>query len=349
MRLSLLLVFIAYLFSCSVCSNEHQTRVYSTHDGKFIISKSTLDINLKPYVSQNKVKLTHAIKYRDVYYCLFTDKKESYSKYFFEISTNGTIKNEVKLPIDINNCYYLDLFVLHDTIFCKPYMNHKSYYLNLQLLKWVEVPKPDDVIYEDDRYYVTYMDFGEWGSSTWFKDKLSGKEYELSSSASIINRIDNSYYVSGGSKVLKIDNPLNLKQCNKEYYYQVVKSKKYSNGTNSQLGAEIIYEDTTYSQWRFKEPNIYIATSFKVNNKLFYFCTDSTKSYIAKLENKKMMPILCFDERYSTFDWYYSYRCKIQNYDFQLLKFSNDTNDKIGFVEINENKIKITHLNFESN
>ena len=297
---------------------------------------------MHPDVIIDKVKLTHAIKYGEKYYCYFTDLSDSYKKYFFVFSNNGTIEKNIKLPKDLTNCYYLDLFVLHDTIFSKPYMNKKSYYLDVNSLTWIETPAPDDVIFEDERFYVTYLNFGEWGSTTWFKDKSSGKEFELASSGEIIYRIDNSYYITSGVRVLKIDNPLNMKQCDKKYYYQDIKKKDYSEGTNSLLGTEAIYKDTSYSQWDDIEPKLYIETSFKIKNKLFYLCRDSTKTFISKLENNKMIPLLSLDKKYSTYDWNYSYRCKIQKGNFQLLKFKS--NNTYGFIEIRENNIKIRYL-----
>lgn len=349
MRISILLIVFASLFSYNENSNKCKAQSYSSKNGDFFVNVDSLIIDLKPYVNPDKVSLTHAVKFGDKYYCYFTDKKDSYNKYFFSISNKGSIEKKIKLPRDLTDCFYLDLFVLHDTIFSKPYMNDKSYYLNLQTLKWIETPEPDDLIYEDERFYVTFLDFGEWGSSTWFKDKSSGKEYEIASSAEIINRIDSIYYISSGVRVLKIDNPLKLKQCDKEYYYRNIKKKEFSKGTNSLLGTDAIYKDTTYSQWDFKEPKLYIATSFIADNKLFYLCTDNVKTFIAKLENKKMIPILNFEKKYSIFDWHYSYRCKIQKDGFQLLKFDAKTNNTYGFIEIENNKIDIRYLKLKNN
>lgn len=349
MRIFILLIVFALIFSCNGNSKNCQAQSYSSKDGEFIVNVDSLIIDLKSYVNTDIVSLTHAVKFGNKYYCYFTDKKNSYSKYFFAISNKGSIEKEIKLPKDLTDCFYLDLFVLHDTIFSKPYMNNKSYYLNLQTLKWIETTEPDDLIYEDERFYVTSLDFGEWGSTTWFKDKSTGKEYEIASSAEIVNRIDSIYYISAGLRVLKINNPLKLKQCDKEYYYKMIKKKEFSRGTNSLLGTDAIYKDTTYSQWDFKEPKLYIATSFIVDNKLFYLCTDSAKTFIAKLENQKMISIQSFKKKYSIFNWHYSYRCKIQKDGFQLLKFHTKTNNTCGFIEIERNKIDIRYLKLKNN
>jgi len=353
MQLSVLLILVAFLFSCGVNSNENsdrQTRTYSTKDGDFIVSTDTLSISLKPYVSQDvHVSLTHAIKFGEKYYCYFTDKNDSYNKYFFVISTNGLVENRIQLPKDLKECYYLDLFVLNDTIFSKPYMDKKSFFLDLQTLTWKEAEAPDDVIYNDERFYVTFVDFGEWGATTWFRDKSSGKEYELASSGRIINRIDSTYYISEGTRVLKIVDPVKMKQCDQGYYYERVKKKDFAEGSRSDVGSEAIYNDTTYSEWSFKAPKLFIATSFKVDNNLFYLCTDSTKTFIGRIENKKMIPIQAIGPKYSTFDWYYSYRCKIQKDNTQLLKFETKTHNTYGFIEINGNKIDIRYLKLKVN
>jgi len=352
MRILIVVIIFISLLSCSLNSKKNNAQTYSTPDGEFIIGIDTLNINLKSYVSPTFDKyysLTHAIKNKNKYYCLFKANKESYKKFLFKISETGIVEKEIKLPRDLTNCFYSDLFVFHDTIYSKPYMNDKSYYLDSEKDIWIETAEPDDVIYEDERYYVTYLDFGEWGSTTWFKDKLSGKEYELASSAKIINKIDKNYYISGGVRVIKVNNPLEMKQCDKEYYYQIIKKKEFSEGTNSLVGAEIIYKDTTYSQWDFEEPKQHFITSFKVDNKLFHLCNDSIKTYVAKLQDNKIIPILDFEKKYSVFNWYFSYRCKIQENTFQLLKFRNEDENTFGFIEINGNKINIRYLSLKNN
>jgi hypothetical protein len=350
MKTSVFILIFILMYSCGNYSNgngKKQTRVYSTPDGDFIVSTDTLKVNLKPYVPGTvKVSLTHAVKYKDAYYCYFTNSADSYNKYLFVISDLGVIEREITLPKEITDCYYLDLFVMHDTIFTKPYMQDKSFYLDMHTLRWIETPEPDDVIYEDERFYVTYLDFGEWGSTTWFRDKLSGKEYELASSGEIINRVNGSYYISEGLKVLKIENPLKMKPCDTGSYYRAVKKVTFHEGTTSMLGAETLFEDTTCSFWDRKEPELVIATSFRVGDKLFWLCTDKAKTFIAKLESRKMVPVQVIGGKYSTFNWSYSYRCIIQKDNFQLLKFGNKSFKTIGFIEIDGNKINIRYMRF---
>lgn len=342
-----ILIFLEILFSCNIISNNNDstTRQY----GEFTIKTDTISFNLKPYINPDvKISLTHAIKYGEKYYCYFNEDWASVYhsdvKRFFIISKDGNIEKNIALPNPIQNCVYFDLFVFHDTIYTKPYMEDKTYYLNLNKFKWIETNDVDDVIYEDERFYVTYLDFGEWGATTWFKDKISGKEYELASSGTIINRIDSNYYIAGGIKVLLIENPLKMKQCDTDYYYQKIKKKGFAMGTNSLLGTRAIYYDSSYSYWEFKEPKIYIATSFKVDDKLYYLCVDSINTYIEKIENKTLIPIQAIGKKYSIFNWSYSDRCKIQKDNSQLLLFDTKNRNLYGFIEIDGYEINIRYL-----
>jgi len=91
MRTPILFLALVLLLFCCGNPTKNQAQVDSTHKGEFILSIDTLNINIKPYVSADKVSLTHAVKFGESYYCYFTDKKDSYSKYFFQISNKGSI------------------------------------------------------------------------------------------------------------------------------------------------------------------------------------------------------------------------------------------------------------------
>lgn len=295
-----------------------------------------------------KVELTHAVKHKDIFYCFFDEVKKDNSrrdiKFFFTFSEKGDDLRKIEVPKEIQNTVYFDLFSRNDTIFAKTYMNSKTFYLNRDQLKWEKTSEVDDVIYEDDRFYFTYLDFGEWGATTWIKDKQTGKEYELASSGEIVNRVDSTYYITSALKILKIDNPVKMKESNSNYRYEAIRKKDHAEGTSSLQGAEIIFEDTTFSEWDWmnKEPKLRIVTSIARDNKLYHLCVDSIKTFIAELENGQMKPIQQVDRKLSFFNWYYSYRSKIQKDGNQLLKFK--ANNKFGIMEINGQSINIYRL-----
>lgn len=315
----------------------------------FNVTTKNIDLEVKELIKPaTKVELTHAVKHKDIFYCFFNEVKKDNSrrdiKFFFIFSEKGDNLRKIEVPTEIQNTVYYDLFLRNDTIFTKTYMDSETFYFDRDKQKWRNTSEVDDMIYEDDRFYFTYLDFGEWGSTTWVKDRQTNTEYELSSSGEIINRVDSIYYITSGLRILKIDDPTELKRSNSDYLYEDIRKKDHSEGTSSLQGAEIVFKDTTFSEWDWidKEPKLRIATSFVRDNKLYHICVDSTKTLIAELENGQMKPIQKIESKLSFFDWYYSHRSKIQKDGSQLLKFK--TNNKFGIMEINRQDINIYRI-----
>jgi hypothetical protein len=315
----------------------------------FNVTTENIDLEVKELIKPaTKVELTHAVKYKDIFYCFFNEVKKDNSrrdiKFFFIFSKKGENLRKIGVPNEIQNTVYFDLFLRNDSIFAKTYMDSKTFYFDRDKQKWRKTSEVDDMIYEDDRFYFTYLDFGEWGSTTWVKDKQTGKEYELASSGEIINKVDSTYYITSALRIIKIDNPTNLKLTDKDNQYETIRKKDHADGTRSLQGAEIVFNDTTFSEWDWidKEPKLRIVTSFVRENKLYHFCVDSTKTFVAELENGKMKPIQNIESKLSFFDWYYSYRSKIQKDGSQLLKYNR--NNKFGIIEINGQEINIYRI-----
>ncbi len=326
---------------------------YIANSQPFTITKDTININIKELIKPaTGAVITHAVRHNNKYYCYFEERilNGRDLKYFFIISENGEVEHKIQIPRDISNTTYYDLFIRNDSIFTKTYMDHNTYYLDKIKLEWIKINEVDDMIYEDDNFYVTHLDFGEWGSTTWFKDKKTGKEYELKSSGKIVNKLDSVYYISSWLSILSIDDPRLLKQCRSNYYYGIVEKEHYTKlirGTNSLLGVKALFKDSIYSFWDDRSPKVTIATSFVSNNKLFHLCVDSVNTYIAKLEAGNLIPMQIIAENFSISDWHYSHRCKIQNDNSQLLKFQTKKEKRWGFIEINGGNIRIRFLEFE--
>jgi len=315
----------------------------------FKVTTKNIDIEVKGLIKPaTKIELTHAVKHKDIFYCFFKEVKKDNSrrdiKFFFAFSEKGYSLRKIETPNEIQNTVYFDLFLRYDTIFAKTYMSGTTLYFNIDKQKWEKISEVDDMIYEDDRFYFTYLDFGEWGSTTWVMDKQTGYEYELASSGEIVNRIDSIYYITSILRVLKIDDPTKMKKSNSDYQYEVIKKQDHAEGTNSLQGAEIIFQDTTFSEWDWinREPNLHIATSFVRDKKLYHLCVDSSKTFVAELENGQMKPIQKIDSKLSFFDWYYSHRSKSQKDGSQLLKFRS--NNKFGIMEIKQQEINIYRI-----
>ncbi len=315
----------------------------------FNVSIDTLHVNLKEiFRPASKVNLTHAVKYKNKYYCFFEERglysfKEE-EKYFLILERDGTIFRNVKVPKDINNSVYYDFFIRNDSLLSKTYMDHFSFYFDLQNLEWLPINEVDDQVFEDENFKIKYLDFGEWGQTTWFIDKKNSKEYLLDYFGTIINKINSEYYLTTNSEVIMINDPSNLKVSNKNYYYEIVeKERKFHEGTNSIKGSKAIYRDSTIQPFSFEIPMQSIETSFVYKNQLFQLVTDSSKTYIARIENDSLISIQDIGPKFSTYNWYYSYRGNNLSNNGRFLKFKEGINT-YGFVEIDNNKIDIHYL-----
>ena len=299
----------------------------------------------------NRISLTHAVKYNDKYYCIFDERNIYHSwknnKYFFIILPDGTIERNVEIPAMIKRCSYCDLFIKDDCLFLKEYFYRETFYLDTSKWQWIKTEEADDVIYEDENYCIIYLGFGDWGYRTWFQDKKTKIEYELAYNGKIVNKIGSSYYITANDKTLKIDNPPELKHCDLMYYYNIGKIAlrlKFHAASSFLTGTEIIFKNSNYSYFFFNESKPYSITSFTYNNQLFHLFNDTNITYIAKLENNKMIPLQTFDERYKISISFYSYRMKIQKDNSQLLIFDAKDEKAYGLIEIQDNKIHIRYL-----
>jgi hypothetical protein len=315
----------------------------------FDISVDTLSVDIKNIARPaSRIDLTHAVKFNDKYYCFFKEQGlygfKIKTRHFLIISDKGVILNNVEVPKEIESTVYFDFFIRNGNLFAKTYMDHESFKFNFNKLNWTKIKEVDDKVYEDSNFAITYLDFGEWGQTTWFTDKQTKKQYVLGVNGTTVNKLNGNYYLTGGTVVRIIKNPRQLKQSDKEYYYRKVeKERKFYEGTTSLLGSYTIYEDTTYSQWSFEEPKEYIITSFVVNNNLYQLYSDSNQTYIGRIENQKLIPIQGLGKKYQTYNWHYSYRGKNLNNSSRFLKF-REVNNTSGFLEINNNKIDIHYL-----
>lgn len=324
--------------------------IHSTLNAQiFKIKTDTLFLNIKDIARPaTRLYLTHAVKDNDKYYCFFYEvglySFNVESRYFLIISNNGTILNNIVVPEEIKNTDYFDFFMRRDSLFAKTYMDHESFLFDKNKLEWTKIYEVDDQVYEDSNYKVTYLDFGEWGQSTWFINKQTKKEYVLGASGTTVNILDGRYYLTNGSEIVEIEDPLNLKQCDKDNYYHFVEEEtKLQQGSNSIKGSKAIYKDTTFSPRSFKEPKQTISTSFVTNNQLYQLYSDSSSTFIGKIENEKLIPVQNIGEKYATFDWHYSYRGNNRYNDSRFLKFRED-NNTFGFIEIENSNIAIHYL-----
>ena len=316
---------------------------------KFEVNIDTLNLNLKEICRPaSRVSLTHAVKYRENYYCFF-EEKGLYSfkvetKYFLEVSSKGDILQQIAIPKEIQNANYFDFFIRDNKLIVKTYMNHESFLFDVKKLLWNPISEVDDQVYEDKNYKVTYLDFGEWGEATWFISKETGKEFIIDFEGTIINRLNDSYILTTKNEVREISNPKNLLECSPNFYYnEIEKEKKQYEYSNSLVGSKEIYKDTISNYYFFRKNNKAINTSFLVSNKLFQLYTDSISTYIGKIKDGSLIAVQNLNKKFSVFNWNYSFRGNNLQNDSRFLKFKDDENT-FGFIEIKGNKIDIKYL-----
>lgn len=338
------IIFLLLSFLLSACNNkETHSKVKVTHlDSGFSIYEDTLFVDIKG-------EMTHALKFQNKYYVLFEQKIlefGGYGKRWLSIFSDGELEKTVNCPASLQTTY-LDFFVKNDSIILKPYMNNKVFYLDTKDYTWRNIKQVDDLIFEDEKYNVYSLDFGEWGGKTWFRDKKTNIEYVVAATTPLINKIDSTYYLSSTSMVLKITNPTNLYKCKEEFKYEdIVKSRRIYAEHEGTIGYDAIYYDiVTFNPTEIEiyKPKPKIITSFVVNNELFHLFTTDTINFVGKIENNSAKPITEIVNGFQFFNQSYSYRFK-NKFGNELLKFKTTNEHLFGLVEIIENNIHIHYF-----
>ncbi|EDM42816.1 hypothetical protein SCB49_00010 [unidentified eubacterium SCB49] len=286
------------------------------------------------------------IAYNDNFYCYFKTDNDKFSSgsnhQFYIIDKDGKIKSQIDVPKKLQTFYY-DLYIKNDTIFTTEYYDHHTFYLDKNN-NWIETKKGIDLYYDDKDYSVYSLDFGEWGGVTWFKDKQTGKQFEIGATTPVVNKLRESYYLTAGKSVLKIDNPKMLDKSEEPYVYQkaVLDERFHREGNYSTNGAETIFE---YENDDYFNPTFSLATSFISNEKLYHLYKDSISTKIGIIEDKKLVPFHEFKSIIIPFHWYYDTRNPIQKNNFQSVQFKTDKDSVYGIIEIDKNDFKVTQFN----
>ncbi|MGV0827770.1 hypothetical protein ACTS9C_02595 [Empedobacter brevis] len=326
MKIAILsLMLILFTTSCS-----SQEKDFNVNYENFEIS---IPGNPGPWLKQN-----------GKFYCYFTtdnDKLSSNSNHhFYILNKNGQIESRITVPEQLQTFYY-DLYIKNDTIFTTEYYNQNTFFLDEKNKRWVETKKGIDLYYQDDNYEVYSLDFGEWGGVTWFKDKKNGKQYEFEASAPIINKLNNSYFITLENGILEIKNPQSLEESKEPYDYKkaVLQEKYFREGSYSLKGTKTIYK---YKNDDYFNPKFSFATSFISHHKLFNIYKDSISTKIGIIENGNLKPVYKFKEQMIPIRRNYDWRQPIQNNTSQSFQFYTKEQNKYGIVDIQDNLLTIT-------
>lgn len=373
---------------------------YAQH---FTLVEDTVRINASDYISPaSEFEMMWAARYHDFYFCIFEDQKiyENWIRKnrLLVISGDGKEIVEVSLPKDFRGNYHGDLFVRHDTLYLRPYHTNKQqsgYYFDMDAWQWKPLDVVSNVIYDDDRYSVAYIDIGEWGEYTWFIEKTSSyvdvryhtpqissdiketptsviakpnhpefeetiRQYIIPGNLSRIIKKDNAYYFIRGGKVDTLTS-LNGKAilCKKGITYEEAAADHhaflgnlFSLSGNLKFdpvptffhftGREATMEDEDF----WFEPRAYdtvFSNAFLTNGNLFYLMNTKKKTYIAQIEDGKLLEKFDLRHRYHFFQGSDCFRGKNAAHN-QCLEVFKENKNSYGVLEIKDTIIHICHI-----
>jgi hypothetical protein len=260
---------------------------------------------------------------------------------FYIIDSKEKTQRKIFVPEELQ-ANYIDLYVKNDTVYTTEYWDQNTYYFDFHNYEWVKTRKGDDLIYEDEDYYVTSLNFGEWGGATWFIDKETKMQLVVGITTPVVNKFRGDYYLTTGRNVYQITNPTSLNVSSLPFNYENIALSSYGEWANyapsSPLkGVKKIFQNTSSSF----ESDFHIATSFLQGDQLFYLCVDSNELYIGQIKNMKMQKVYAFDNAWRPLRWHDHYRNRIQNNEFQSLQFTT-ANDQIkGLFIFNSERLQL--------
>ncbi|MBR6991857.1 MAG: hypothetical protein IKH97_06515 [Bacteroidales bacterium] len=200
---------------------------------------------------QGNAKLLKATAYHGRYYCLF-----SYSSMY---AGSGNLMEVVdmnslsikELPSPTKRIHYLDdLFVRHDTLFYHHYGSWKKndLFFDTMSRSWIPCATVDHLIAEDEDYHVYAMDNGEFGQSTWFVNRATGREYVVWGIGDV-RRVDDTYFIVNNMSVRGVSlSQLSKAQPSPIGYPQAKKSyDAIRDFANVAIDADTFYRDPKYS------------------------------------------------------------------------------------------------------
>ena len=340
---------------------------------QFKVVEDTIRINAPDFISPiSDFEMKWVAKYHGFYFCIFEDQ-QIYDHWIrrnrlLVISEDGEKIVEESLPKDFQGNSYGDLFVRHDTLFLRPYQNceeQSGYYFDTDAWHWMPVEGISNMIYEDDQYSVAVIDVGEWGSYTWFiektfpqKEKTSSHQYLMPGKLSRIIKKDSVYYFIPGYKV---DTLISLKGkaqlCeNNQTYEAVVRDGcryLYSLGTwKSPDSLRTTPVPTLFhftgrededNWWGGRTYDTVFSDAFLTNGDLYYLVNTKKKTYIAQLEDGKLLNKFDLGHRYRFFRWNDCFRGENPAPN-QCFKQFEENKNSYGVLEIMDTLIHICHI-----
>jgi hypothetical protein len=290
-------------------------------------------------------RIGDVIKKADKFYCIVESSNPFSSqsfKHLYILSSSGETLNKLQVPYDVNATYY-DLHLRYDSILMKNYMGGGTFYFDESNLKWTSVADADDVVYEDSLFYVNFLNFGEWGSTAWFRDRETGLEYTIPTTAPTVNKLDSAYIVTGNQSVYRVPDPRELALCDStQTYDSIAKSRQHFwlSERQENTGYETLYHDTTY----WDEVKVSIWTSFISGDSLVLVFNDSIGVHLGSIENGTIHKQRTLGEGLRASGRSFNYRNGLPSSQLQIHSLYDKSNNVYGLLCIEYGKIKVIEL-----
>lgn len=238
-------------------NNRQLSNPLITDAGKtFKVSRDTIQVDIEG-------KLSGGLLINNKYYAFYEvrDPRSTLpNKKFYIIAKNGTVLREIKIPKGIDDEYYYKLHYWQGHIIVNTGFNKSTYYLLESEGKFLKQPKLINVpLFEDGNYQVTCNCKGEFGSTIYFKNRLTGISDSVNSGCPyLVNRLGDSYFIHTSNMltndIIKVIPPVKPGRTNKNASKEVVRSF---------VATTIFKNDNLASHFN-------IPTSFIANGVLYY-------------------------------------------------------------------------------
>lgn len=345
----------------------------------FSLQVDTVWLDVSAYTSPTaKFTLTRTARCRNFYFCCF-EQKEIQTLNAIErnvllaVSLDGKEVKNVPFPNYFDKEYYFDLFSLQDDLYAKPYWWKKanSYRFNFKTWEWEPVKFIPDIVFEDDKFQVAHVDYGEWGSFDWFMDKRSKEQY-LHAGWSRIVPMGDTYYIPAWNKLYRLKDPKAGWKCGRTLKYPNIfkndaplyaigayyppydsSEKAIENKTIRQhlRAVDTIlsfpsHEETVYFEDGSSFPTEKCDTTFKalfcVQNQLYAMMDIQGRYCIVRVEGEQLHEVLDLGKDYQSLHWANYYR---GNHPANrcLKIFQNDLWTS-GIIDIEDTLVKIHYL-----
>jgi hypothetical protein len=195
--------------------------------------------------------------------------------------------------------------------------------------------------FEDENYVVRKTCSGEWGGSIIFKNKKTGTEYSCNATCPVVvNKIDGKYIVTntlahliGSSGIIQIDNPDSME------VFKRFEPKWKKRGIIKRYVGDDKSRSAKGSKQILDTLRIMILASFPYEGELYHITTDFEKTYVSKVENKRLinLGLVCNESI-----WTYNPEVIRTIENHYVVYFSNETIK--GYLDIFENQIGLMRI-----